>query len=439
MKKLSISLILLFLMTSPVWAANYFVAKGVCSSSCDGSNWTRAWPELGQINWNIILPGDTIWVAGGTYSQPIKVAASGTSGNRIYIKRIRSTDPVCTSPCNATYDAQVILPNEGIQWTSGTDQLGSYVTIDGRIPYGIKSFGSNADSGAGVYIDTGNTGVVVQYVEMVGPGTTEGAQFLAAGDGCAFYVRPGSGRGTLTDITVRYCKLRGAVNLVKMSIDGTALFEYNLFRDNLPSNSNVYHNNVISAVGATVVTFRYNTVTSWDGEGIMLWSGAQTWKVYGNVWHDAYGYAVNYGRVVEAQEVPHTLYFYNNTLANAWRGVRVSNGGSYTASSQCRNNIYWNVSTDGVGDDDYEYSNNEVSGAHSIANLSNPFVSSSDFHIISTIGATYPRNKGVALAAEYNTDMDGVVRGADGTWDIGAYEYESRVLSPPRNIRITSQ
>ncbi len=30
---------------------------------------------------------------------------------------------------------------------------------------------------------------------------------------------------------------------------------------------------------------------------------------------------------------------------------------------------------------------------------------------------------GVSLASPYNMDMDGKTRGADGTWDRGAYEF----------------
>ena len=59
----------------------------------------------------------------------------------------------------------------------------------------------------------------------------------------------------------------------------------------------------------------------------------------------------------------------------------------------------------------------------------NPVVA--DFHLTAA-GATTFANKGKALAAPYNLDPDGNVRGADGGWDIGAFEYGgTKAPTPP--------
>lgn len=71
---------------------------------------------------------------------------------------------------------------------------------------------------------------------------------------------------------------------------------------------------------------------------------------------------------------------------------------------------------------------------NNIESASDPFVNSGsrNYRIISTTGGTYPRNAGSSTpGSSYNTDPDGSTRGADGTWDVGAYEYGSSVTYPP--------
>jgi parallel beta-helix repeat protein len=56
-------------------------------------------------------------------------------------------------------------------------------------------------------------------------------------------------------------------------------------------------------------------------------------------------------------------------------------------------------------------------------------ISSDDFHI----QATSPcRDKGTDLGSPFNIDMDGNLRGVDGAWDIGAYEYTSGSPTIPK-------
>ena len=95
------------------------------------------------------------------------------------------------------------------------------------------------------------------------------------------------------------------------------------------------------------------------------------------------------------------------------------------------NNIWWNTSihTGGASDPvyhDYNAFNGTGGETHGLNNIANSFVNSGggDFHLLSTSQLI---NKGAALAAvtsqTLGTDPDGNTRGADGAWDIGAYEY----------------
>src|SRR5262249_28895751 len=148
----------------------------------------------------------------------------------------------------------------------------------------------------------------------------------------------------------------------------------------------------------------------------------------------------------EAQDgVEGPFYFYNNTIVNVGTSIGVANGGVYMPGSRGRNNIYWNTTvpgTPGFGqeyaglpDNDYDFSNLSLYEAHGVSNGSNPFVSTNtrDYHLVANIGATFPRDKGVALLSAYQLGFDGNVRGADGSWDIGAYEFG------PTNSAVTNQ
>jgi hypothetical protein len=117
------------------------------------------------------------------------------------------------------------------------------------------------------------------------------------------------------------------------------------------------------------------------------------------------------------------LLIFNNTFYNVYNAIWESQN-DCSSSSQVRNNIFYNVRRiDTCG----THSNNLTISSP------NPFVNSgaNDFHIINTVGANYPRNAGTNLSAIFTTDMDGVSFGADGTWDIGAYEYGSGSPNTP--------
>src|SRR5437763_886648 len=51
-------------------AANWFVRpNGATYGSGNGSSWTNAWSGFSSIAWGSVACGDTIWIAGGTYTQ----------------------------------------------------------------------------------------------------------------------------------------------------------------------------------------------------------------------------------------------------------------------------------------------------------------------------------------------------------------------------------
>ena len=76
MKKLAIAILFLGIGISSE-AGSWYVSKS--GNNTDGKTWTTAWNEMNQIKWSSVQIGDTIWVAGGTYSTALTFGKSGTS------------------------------------------------------------------------------------------------------------------------------------------------------------------------------------------------------------------------------------------------------------------------------------------------------------------------------------------------------------------------
>jgi hypothetical protein len=127
------------------------------------------------------------------------------------------------------------------------------------------------------------------------------------------------------------------------------------------------------------------------------------------------------------------VYLFNNTFVNLATGIRVANNGSWT-NCQSTNNLFY-LDGDplsygfGNGADDFAMANTAVLGTNGIGFIStNVFVNyaGGNYHIVTNIGPLFPRNKGAPLDPQYSIDPDGYTRGADGVWDIGAYEAQGQ-------------
>jgi hypothetical protein len=122
---------------------------------------------------------------------------------------------------------------------------------------------------------------------------------------------------------------------------------------------------------------------------------------------------------------------YNNTIVNVTTGPWFGPLG-FNTSNTVKNNIVWNSPCSYGAASPATHTHNsflsctdtaptETSGQ--VASL-NPFVASgsSNYHLTDGTGVTAGDS---TIGATYNTDIDGVTRGADGTWDRGAYEFVS--------------
>jgi hypothetical protein len=402
--------------------ASYFV-RPTAQGSATGADWNNAWPLQG-ISWGSVAAGDSIFVAGGTYTNALSIGASGTAANRIRILRVKATDSAATSAAgwNSAFDSQVVITNPvvsantfiGVRWAN---EVGNYVTIDGREADGISLRVSDQDTPSDswqasicAWFNTPMYDVELLNIDFASVGGDSGYPFVGASTG--IYV---NGSGIKSNVVVRGCTFRDMVQAVQF---GTAAvnwtFRSNSFKNTFPTtppSNPLQHDNVIWAQATTNIVFAYNKVRRWATECFLLTgTGNGRWDIYGNVFYDSEGT----GRIIETQADNNPVYFYNNTCVNVPGGIRYFSG---TSTVYATNNIF-----NSVGQIDSTTTGNNLTNV-----ATSLFVSyaSRDLRLASATAA------GAALASEYNIDLLGVTRGADGVWDIGAYEFGGEVVDPP--------
>jgi hypothetical protein len=132
---------------------NTYVDKNA-SGLNNGSSWTDAYEKFSDIDWNLILPGDTVLVSGGVDSTVytitegnedesgrsiiLLVKKAGTSGNQIVIR----------SGLSAGHDGKVIFDGQNIMdtgiSTGGCDYITiEYFTLRGFTHYSVRAQNSD--------------------------------------------------------------------------------------------------------------------------------------------------------------------------------------------------------------------------------------------------------------------------------------------------------
>jgi hypothetical protein len=427
MKRLCLALFgaIAFLFLTSANAANWYVRPSSAGAN-NGTDWNNAW-TLAGIKWSSVSAGDTIYLTGGAYSS-LTIGKSGSSGNVISIRRARANNSACTSAAgwSAGFDATVNL--SGISGGSY-----NYVTISGEVSSGIVV--NNNDVGGSV--QGGSTGMTLSYIEFTASspnGSSNQGLLISFGN-----------QSAVVNLTVDHCIFHHLVNGIQSYSMTGAIFQYCEFYDINNQGSTGHPNVQYMTETQTGCIWRYNKSHDNDALGISWEDGGvcNNNYFYGNVFYNDAG-------VQDAISTDHnnpniqSIYIYNNTFVNEPVSVSLAYA---PGTGVIENNIYWNSGQPSAQAlagtaHDYNYSDGAISGeTHSVSRGSNPFVNLSglDFHIISTIASSYPRDKGIALAAPYNVDPDGNIRGANGAWDIGAYEYGSAGTTPAPIVSAITQ
>lgn len=316
--------------------------------SKNGSSWTNAFAGFSNVSWGSgtgkVSAGDTLCIAGGSYSQPLNPATVGTAGNVVMVKRATAADVRCGSSTvgwNAAYDAQVVI-------MTGTIGLqNNFVTIDGVTWNGIKVVMQNPSGSdySGIGVGGPTNGVTLRNIEVAGPCITNFSSCTQNGDHRSVNLNSwnGSNYDLQNNMTLQYMNIHGACTLLWSAHSTNGIIEHSRFADNATNGTAACHPNVIATSDSTNMTFRYNEVTNWQVEGIMMCPNggcSSSWQIYGNIWHDPM--PGSYPRILEAQGNSNGPYlFYNNTVVNNYyECAGTANGGSFAAGTQGRDNIY---------------------------------------------------------------------------------------------------
>lgn len=403
-----------------------------------GTSWTAAW-TIAQLQSNMasLAPGDTVWFAGGNYGTvALTFSQSGTSGNPITFQRVTALDavPVAAAGWIPAYDSSIVMNT-----ASGTGCLllqASWIVLDGRTGLLGTAGGwviNYVNNSSAIYDgSTPTNNVTLRYLTTWGPGfitetsDTRGfdisstgnksfylLQYCEAGHGGDTNMQIGVNSGTITDFTMEYCWCHDAGAI----------------------NAGTFHPNLCILGPSNRMTFRYNRFYNIGVEGLFPAYDCSNCYVYGNMFYQG-TLAPDSGRAFELDSgaVGTNIFIYNNTMDSLPLGFRLNSALSY---SGCifRNNIIWNTNNAGYQagwtHDHNFYSGTGEGGTGDISSGANPFVNLAgfDYHITSLVAANRPRDKGFTIAPvsgqTINIDPDGNIRGADGVWDIGAYEYNA--------------
>jgi hypothetical protein len=452
MRKFSLPalIIVLISMTSASFGANYYVRKGATGTN-KGTDWTNAWNEMSQINFSSVACGDTIWLAGGTYSTTMSPVKNCSSGATLTIERVLSTDSVPTAAAgwSSSFDSQVII----VDWTgfAGIRLNGiNKVTIDGRqgnpfngTSYGILLHCATLTSCDGIDDGAGNSNYTIQNIEVYGPPCVMSQS--CNNNGASGINLPYGGSGfTYNNVYVhQWGEALRAANWVNATIQNS--FICCTHNDNIQHEDILYDNGGSTAVNN--LTWRYNNIWQSPNDGMFFDGGGQVGVfVYGNTYYHSGGQLMTFKAVgTKATNV----FVYNNVYENdgsfgdfqpGWLDFTNVNTSSGAFQNNVMQQIYLVSTPPSTDYNAYDVCGNKDSGAHTICYTpGTQFVSTSpsnpltaNFHL-TPAGATAFAG-GVTLPSPYNVDPSGVTRGSGGHWDIGAFQMSGTTPAAPSNL-----
>ena len=390
-----------------------------CGATASGNGSGSDWNNLAALSTLTLVRGNTYYLATGSYgSKDWNTPASGTT--LITIKKAVAGDHGSDVGWSSTLGTgQAVFTFWGIST--------SYWTFDGQVGGGPGSW----EAGHGIAVRNLSDHLIVLnntianltllHIEVDGTDNT-------AFDRDAFYGLSGA-----TNLTVRYSYFHDiGCDIWQIRGDFTnVLFEYSEMARN---NQGTCHGDVFEYDNGTASgwVIRYNwfrdcVATYFFGTfDTGTYTGAQ---IYGNL---ISGGMADNGLVsaISAGGVVTGLQLYNNTIVN----LSGNAGFAYLdrgINNRVNNNLWYNcpsVSMDGTTHDyNWFFGSGPQSETHIQNGTGNPFVNlaGNDYRL------TTATQSGMTLASPFNMDSLGNMRGADGVWDRGAYEFASGAPPPP--------
>lgn len=443
-------LLLLVLCAITANAANRYVRPGATGNGT-GTDWINAYPALPTA----LVRGDTYYLADGHYGA--STFADTNSGTAVItIKKATETDHGTDLGWSVSHgDGQAVFTG----WDVHTD----YYVFDGQrrnadwqtgstSQYGIRVATSRGptirlDNGSGA----GGDNLTFRYIDVEAGGRDTGF-----GDSVVYGLTGNS------HVTFEYSALHdssGVIFLMRGNWRNLKVDHSYMARN---TSTPAIHGELLSMTDSTDVVWSNNVMEDIEGTGFIVGINggvAQNWRIFGNVFVHSAAYAADTGRkpghnfgvsgvVFIANDssndnTGNNILFYNNTMVNIqglWSGVIIQKG----AGNEVRNNIwYGSVRTNNsfAGSISHNwYFNTQQDGD---ATPSKVVCTSACDVFVSIPGKDFrvkaPTAAGQTLAAPMNVDPLGRQRGIDGTWDRGAYEFNTSgapALAAPSNLRV---
>gem|GEM_PF-603943 len=415
----------------------YYVLQG---ASGTGTSWNNAYGTIPST----LQRGAVYFLADGSYgSYTFNTAVSGTQ--LITIKKAISTDHGTDIGWQSSYGDQQAIFN---YWRFDT----AYWMVDGVTGGGPGSW----ESGFGfrvindqpniydyhIRFQTNNADNIIIRHTDVGPATIDSP-------GCDSLVYTVS---TPDSITFQYSYFHDAGDVGLTIAGGTHynwLIEYSRFErlgtpGPTPTTCNAAggdnHGAGVELYDFDGLTIRYSSFSDSAATGWIGYYGSgglMNWFIYGNIFYSNLGWNYGWGNGIIYQTSGSSrnvgnVRIYDNTFYRLYSedGYNVPVIGLYSndvGPFEFRNNlIFLNGYTGG-----YSFASSSPVVSHNAGDK--PLGGDPNFQtltvdpLIDGLNGNFhlnaPTQAGVSLSYPYDTDMDGNTRGADGTWDRGAYEY----------------
>jgi hypothetical protein len=433
------------LFAASAWATDHAVrAPADCTNDGDGTSWACALSPGGPGAYDglpsSLTRGDTYYLGDGTYgAYTYDDATIGSS--YIYIKKATTSDHGPSSGWDSSYgDGQANFTAMQQFSTNYWYFTGNILPANGLpTEWGFKITGSPGTF-RGVFLNKVDH-ITIENTHIDMSGDDQGENKCIKGLSVTDY------------ITVRYCKLENFGDAI--SIDGTGYntYEYSIFNRTDNDGSGDHGDAIVTGCGggltSTDTTIRYCKF-NWNGQMIFFNGYGRTGyfthnntKVYGNVFYsDVVSLPVSCVGLKQnsSRSVVTNLKAYNNTFYHVYYAITASGEPSYEMSGEFINNIVYDAHTitnNSFGSASHSYNYYET--GTSITEPSqqtggDPTVSGDDYSDFTLSTGTDAGDD--TIGAAYQTDLLGNTRGADGTWDRGAYEATSE---PPTSEPPTSE
>lgn len=376
--------------------ANHYVRQGATGTG-SGNDWTNAYTTLPAT----LTRGDTYYIADGTYgSYTFDDVVLGTLV--ITVKKATIADHGTETGWADSYgDGQAAM---GAQLRFNT----SYFVVDGNSPnwsYGLTI--NNTSFSQSIYMPTGSvTNITVKGIDVE----------MNGADRTGVTINGGS------NMTISNCAAHN------MQGDGLAAnFGSNVLIEYFHVYDRAFgaHGDAFQFNNSSDITIRYSKF-DWDGQQVFMGGVAPgnqgAYTIYGNLF---YGGATS-GKGLHRHDnaiMEQPVLVYNNSFYGLNNATDLGDG-----VVDYRNNIFYNYNSISLGGSSHTYNYYQTGNTVTEATKQtggDPFVNAGADNFALAFGTTAGDS---TIGGTYATDFAGIARSIDGTWDRGAYEYDSGVI-----------